>query len=83
MIVPLVWMNTGVNYNEIPQYVQNLIYQINVTLRIIEVILQWSSLVGMIISMGALLVCFKKHRMEHPDAGLQMDLVDQNKFELA
>ncbi|XP_032672863.1 scavenger receptor class B member 1-like [Odontomachus brunneus] len=83
MILPLIWLNQGLSETDIPQNLQDILYQLNVTLRITEAVLQWSSLVGMILSMGALLVCFKKHRMEHPDVGLQMNLAEQNKLGLA
>ncbi|XP_014479621.1 PREDICTED: lysosome membrane protein 2-like [Dinoponera quadriceps] len=80
LILPILWLETGIDEADLPQNIMSLLYMLNVTLRIVEVVLQWSSLVGMILSMGALLVCFKKHRMEHPDVGLQMSSVDQNKL---
>ncbi|XP_011136608.2 scavenger receptor class B member 1 [Harpegnathos saltator] len=73
MILPLLWIDVGVDDTDFPQNVLNMFYMVTFTLHVIEAAVQWSSLVGMVLSIGALLVCFKKHRMEHPDVGLQMN----------
>lgn len=80
MVLPIVWISSGVNQEDLPQKILDILYRLHHTVRAVVAILEWSSLVGMILSMGALLVCFKKYRMEHPDVGLQMNSVDQNKL---
>lgn len=61
-ILPLLWMEIGLD--ELPEAMVAELHRGYFTAIAVEAILQWCSLIAMILSLGALIVCFRKHRVE-------------------
>lgn len=60
LILPLIWLDTGIG--EIPESLRQILYRSHYLVNAIEAVLQWCSLIGAIISFGALFATMKKER---------------------
>lgn len=58
LILPLIWLDTGIG--EIPESLQQILYRSHYLVNAIEAVFQWCSLIGVIISFGALFATMKK-----------------------
>ncbi|XP_020297188.1 scavenger receptor class B member 1-like [Pseudomyrmex gracilis] len=70
-ILPLIWIENGLD--ELPDTVLNELKTSHVTTVVVEKILQWSALTGMIISLIALIFYFWKYR-----AGMDEKIIEKN-----
>ncbi|KAL0129141.1 hypothetical protein PUN28_004081 [Cardiocondyla obscurior] len=59
-ILPLIWMDIGTD--ELPEQILNIIHRAYFTAGNVEMAFQWGSLITMILSLSATIVCFWKSR---------------------
>ncbi|XP_012233622.1 scavenger receptor class B member 1 [Linepithema humile] len=76
MILPLIWIETGVD--DLPESVIDVIHAAHFTANTVENVLQWCTLIIMILSLSALVACFWKYRMEQDTDVLRKSLSVQN-----
>lgn len=62
MILPLIWFEAGVD--DLPELMIDVIHKTHFTANIVENVLQWCTLIIMILSLSALVACFWKYRTE-------------------
>lgn len=72
LILPLIWLDTGIG--EIPESLRQILYRSHYMVNAIEAVLQWCSLIGVIISFGVLFTKMKKERSRQTKESIETKL---------
>ncbi|KYM81847.1 Scavenger receptor class B member 1 [Atta colombica] len=80
MILPLIWVEIGID--ELPEQLLEMIQSAHFTMGNIELALQWSTLITMILSFSAMITCFWKSRSKQNVVLRRNSFVQNNLLEM-
>lgn len=72
LILPLIWLDTGIG--EMSESLRQILYRSHYLMNAIEAVLQWCSLIGVIISFSALFATMKKERSRQKKESIETKL---------
>ncbi|KYM93838.1 Scavenger receptor class B member 1 [Cyphomyrmex costatus] len=80
MILPLIWVEIGID--KLPEQLLKIVQSAHFTVTNVELALQWGTLITMILSLSAMIVCLWKYRLKQDVVLLKNSFKQNNLLEL-